>query len=89
MNDVKNENGENVPNLEITKVVLVHRNIVNNSYQQNSRAFYTFDLLGQLLDILFGQLLDILPKKFYIFKNILIQNFCILKYGLLTEILIL
>ena len=89
MNDVKNENGENVPNLEITKVVLVHCNIVNNSYQQNSRAFYTFDLLGQLLDILFGQLLDILPKKFYIFKNILIQNFCILKYGLLTEILIL
>ena len=81
MNDVKNENGENVPNLEITKVVLVHCNIVNNSYQQNSRAFYTFDLLGQLLDIL--------PKKFYIFKNILIQNFCILKYGLLTEILIL
>ena len=89
MNDVKNENGENVPNLEITKVVLVHCNIVNNSYQQNSRAFYTFDLLGQLLDILFGQLLGILPKKFYIFKNILIQNFCILKYGLLTEILIL
>ena len=89
MNDVKNENGGNVPNLEITKVVLVHCNIVNNSYQQNSRAFYTFDLLGQLLDILFGQLLDILPKKFYIFKNILIQNFCILKYGLLTEILIL
>ena len=89
MNDVKNENGENVPNLEITKVVLVHCNIVNNSYQQNSRAFYTFDLLGQLLDILFGQLLDILPKKFYIFKNILIQNFCIQKYGLLTEILIL
>ena len=89
MNDVKNENGENVPNLEITKVVLVHCNIVNNSYQQNSRAFYTFDLLGQLLDILFGQLLDILPKKFYIFKNILIQNFCILKYGLLTEIPIL
>ena len=89
MNDVKNENGENVPNLEITKVVLVHCNIVNNSYQQNSRAFYTFDLLGQLLDILFGQLLDILPKNFYIFKNILIQNFCILKYGLLTEILIL
>ena len=89
MNDVKNENGENVPNLEITKVVLVHCNIVNNTYQQNSRAFYTFDLLGQLLDILFGQLLDILPKRFYIFKNILIQNFCILKYGLLTEILIL
>ena len=31
----KNENGENVPNLEITEVVLVHCNIVNNNYQQN------------------------------------------------------
>ena len=30
----KNENGENVPNLEITEVVLVHFNIVNNNYQQ-------------------------------------------------------
>ena len=32
----KNENGENVPNLEVTEVVLVHCNIVNNNYQQNS-----------------------------------------------------
>ena len=31
----KNENGENVPNLEITKVVLIYCNIVNNRYQQN------------------------------------------------------
>ena len=29
----KNENGENVPNLEITELVLVHCNIVNNNYQ--------------------------------------------------------
>ena len=28
----KNENGENVPHLEITKVVTVHCNIVNNDY---------------------------------------------------------
>ena len=35
---IKNESDENVPNLEITKVVLVHCNIVNNSYQQNSRV---------------------------------------------------
>ena len=28
----KDENGENVPNLEITVVVLVHYNIVNNGY---------------------------------------------------------
>ena len=28
-----NENVENVPNLEITEVVLIHRNIVSNNYQ--------------------------------------------------------
>ena len=38
----KDENGENVPHLEITKVVLVHCNIVNNDYQQDSRVLYTF-----------------------------------------------
>ena len=36
------ENGENVPHLEITEVVLVHCNIVNNDYQQDSRVLYTF-----------------------------------------------
>ena len=55
----KNENGENVPNLGITKVVLVHSNIGNNNYQQNSRVLYTF-----VLNKSYGQLLDILPKKF-------------------------
>ena len=38
----KNGNGENVPTLEITEVVLVHCNIVNNNYQQNSRVLYIF-----------------------------------------------
>ena len=28
----KNENGENVPNLEITEVVLAHCNIISNNY---------------------------------------------------------
>ena len=28
----KDENGENVPHLEITEIVLVHCNIVNNDY---------------------------------------------------------
>ena len=31
----KDKNGENVPHLEITEVVLVHCNIVNNDYQQD------------------------------------------------------
>ena len=30
-----NKNGEDVPDLEITEVVLVHCNIVNNDYQQD------------------------------------------------------
>ena len=33
----KNKGGENVPHLEINEVVLVHCNIVNNDYQQDSR----------------------------------------------------
>ena len=32
----KDENRENVPPLEITEVVLVHCNMVNNDYQQDS-----------------------------------------------------
>ena len=38
----ENENGENVPHLEITEVLLIHCNVVNNTYQQNSRVLYTF-----------------------------------------------
>ena len=38
----KYENCENVPHLEITEVVLIHCNIVNNDYQQDSRVLYTF-----------------------------------------------
>ena len=38
----KDKNGENVPHLEITEVLLVYCNIVNNDYQQDSRVLYTF-----------------------------------------------
>ena len=39
----KNENGENFSNLEITnEVVLVHCNIFNDNYQQNSRVSSDF-----------------------------------------------
>ena len=34
----KDKNSENVPHFEITKVVLVHCNIVNNDYQQDSKV---------------------------------------------------
>ena len=38
----KDQDGKNVPYSEIAEVVLVHCNIFNNNYQQNSRVFYTF-----------------------------------------------
>ena len=36
----KDKNGENVPHLKITEVMLVHFNIVSNDYQQDSRVLY-------------------------------------------------
>ena len=38
----KDKNDENVPHLEMTEVVLVHRDIANNDYQQDSRVLYMF-----------------------------------------------
>ena len=55
----QDKSGENMPNLKITQVVLVHCNIVNNDYKQDSRASYTF-----IPNKLFGQLLDISRKIF-------------------------
>ena len=55
----KDENGENVPHLEISEVVLIHSNIVYNNYQQDSRVLHTF-----VPDKSFSQLLDISPKNF-------------------------
>ena len=53
-----------MPYLEITEVVLIHCNVVNNSHQQNSRVLYTF-----LPHKSFGQLLDISPKSFIFLKT--------------------
>ena len=60
----KDENCKNVPHLEITEVVLIHCNIVNNDYQQDSRVLYTF-----VPNKSFGQLLDISPKNFIFLKT--------------------
>ena len=38
----KTKNGENIPNLEVAEVVLVHCNLVDNQYQQKSEVLYTF-----------------------------------------------
>ena len=59
----KNENGGNVPHLEITEVALVHCNIFNNNYQQNSRVLHTF-----IPNKSFGQLLGISSKNFIFLK---------------------
>ena len=50
----KNKSVENVLHPEITKEVLVHCDIVNNDYQQDSRVLYTFipnKPFGSLLEI--------------------------------------
>ena len=39
---IKDGNDENVLHLEITEIVLVHCNIINNDYEHDSRVFYTF-----------------------------------------------
>ena len=38
----KDQNGENVCYIKITEIVLVHSNIDNNDYQQDSKVFYIF-----------------------------------------------
>ena len=60
----KDKNGKIVSHLEITEIVLVHCNLVNNDYQQDSRMLYTF-----IPNKPFGSLLEISPKKSYL-KNI-------------------
>ena len=60
----KNKNGENVSHLEITKVILVNCNIVNNDHQHDPRVLYTFVPKKS-----FSQLLDILPKSFIFLKT--------------------
>ena len=60
----KDENGENVPHLELNEVVLIHCNISNKNYQQNSRVMYTF-----VPNKFFGQLLDISPENFIFLKT--------------------
>ena len=61
----KDKNGENVPHLEITEVVLVNCNIVNNDYQQDLRDLFTF-----IPNISIVQLLDISQKNFIFLKTI-------------------
>ena len=60
----KDKNGESVPHLEITEVVLVHCNIVNNDYQEDSRVWYTL-----VPNKPFGSLLEISPTNHIFLKT--------------------
>ena len=61
----KDKNGENVPHLEISEVLLVHFNIVNSDYQRDSIVIYAF-----VPNKPFGSLLDISPRN-----NIFLERF--------------
>ena len=50
--------------LKITEIVLVHCNIVNNDYQLDSGALYTF-----VPNKLFGSLPEISPKNYIFLKS--------------------
>ena len=54
----KDKNGENVPHLKVTEVALVHCDIANNDYQQDSRVLYTFVPIKP-----FDSLLEIFPRN--------------------------
>ena len=60
----KDKNGENVPHLEITEVVLVYCDIVNNDYQQDSRVLYMF-----VPNKPFSSLLEISPTNHIFLKT--------------------
>ena len=59
----KDKSGENVPHLEITEVVLLHRNIANNGYRQDLRVLYMF-----VSSKPFGSLLEISPTNHIFLK---------------------
>ena len=58
------KNSENVPRLENVEVVLIHRNLVNNSYQQVSRVLFTFVPNKQ-----YGKLISISPHSLVFLKT--------------------
>ena len=60
----KNKDGEDVPKLESVEFVLVHCNIVNNTYQKASKVIFTFVPSEQ-----FGQLITISPPFINNVKN--------------------
>ena len=60
----KDKNGENVPHLEVVELVLVHCNLANNDYQQDSRILFTY-----VPNKSFGSLLEISPTNHVFLKT--------------------
>ena len=60
----KDKDGEDVPKLESVEVVLMHCNLLNNSYQQAYKVLFTFVPNKQ-----FGQLLTISPHLLTMLKT--------------------
>ena len=60
----KDKNGENVPYLEVAELLLIHCNLVNNDYQQDSRILFTF-----VPNKAFGSLLEISPTNHVFLKT--------------------
>ena len=60
----KDENGENLPRLEVAELVLLHCSLVTNDYQQDLRILYAF-----VPNKTFGSLLEISPTNHVFLKT--------------------
>ena len=61
----KNGDSELVPKLESVDLVLVHCNLVNNSYQQASKVLFTF-----VPNKKYGQLITVSPETLIMLKTV-------------------
>ena len=77
----KDKDGEDVPKLESVEVLLMHCNLVNNSYQQATKVLFTF-----VPDKQFGQLITISPRLLTVLKTTNTE-FNLFDYGLLIKII--
>ena len=59
------KNSELVPKLESVDLVLVHCNVVNNSYQQASKVLFTF-----VPNKKYGQLITVSPETLIMLKTV-------------------
>ena len=59
------KNGELVPKLESVDLVLVHCNLVNNSYQQASKILFTF-----VPNKKYSQLITVSPETLIMLKTV-------------------